>query len=200
MTDGGTVRAFFGLPLSPEAHEGVRAAQDEMRRKAARLDLSLRWALPEQLHVTLVFLGDVEDSAMPRFADAASRCAAQVPLIEVRLGGVGVFGSMKRATTLFVAVLDPTGEISHLAHALEDEAEALGVPREKRGYVPHVTLGRFRGPTDATKLLLAAEPVDLPARFDVVRLYESRLTTTGGGRYTVRGEARLGVAPTPLVH
>jgi RNA 2',3'-cyclic 3'-phosphodiesterase len=193
------LRAFFAVPLPAGAHDGVIAAQDALRRRAARLDVPVRWALPEQLHVTLVFLGDVEPAEVPRLVEAADRWARQTAPIATRLGSVGVFGPVTRATTLFVAVQDPSGALARLAGALADEAALLGVPREKRRYVPHVTLGRFRTPVDATKLLLAAPDVDLPAPLEQLRLYESRLTP-GGGRYTLLHESKLDGAPAPSQH
>jgi len=187
------MRAFIALPLAGEARERLAGTESRIRRYAEALGLRVKWTSPEQLHVNLKFLGDIDTEQARLLSDAMRRCAlAELP-IPASLEALSVFGPSRRAKVLVVGVSDPEGRIGRLAAALERAAEPLGVPAERRPFVPHVTLGRFREPSDATGLLAKPFGTEDAVVFDRIHLYESTLTPQGA-RHTLLAGEELGGA------
>jgi len=184
------IRAFFALPIGDELREALIAAQARMRRADATGRLPIRFSRQEQLHVTLKFLGDVPDAAVPALSEIARRRAAEHLPLTLCQSNVIAFGSPRRARAL-VAAIDEHPQLLALVAELEADVGALGIPRERRPYRPHVTLVRFKRPGDARALLAAAalEPRDFsPAE---LRFYQSTLGAQGGV-YTVLGAFPFG--------
>lgn len=185
------IRAFFALPVPPEAIGTLVEVQESMKRRAQRSRLHLRWTTREQLHVTMKFLGSIDEEHLAALSSAVEQLGASTPAVETRIDELGAFGSVRRARVLVAHVADDSGIIAALAERLEVVAEEIGVPPETRGFRAHVTLARIKRPGDASDLVEAAhfEPIEL--RFDELRLYRSVLKPTGS-EYSVLASARLG--------
>lgn len=124
------------------------ALPDALRDALAGLRTGIpgaRWLEPEQLHLTLRFVGEV-DGAQARDVLAA---LAQVdsPAFDVALQGVGQFGD-KHPHTLWAGVA-PSEPLLRLAAKIEQALQRAGFPPETRRYTPHVTLARLRSPSPA---------------------------------------------------
>lgn len=139
----------------------------------------LRWTRPEQLHATLKFLGEVDPSDTKRLAEAAAAHAARLPPIASEVVSVRAFGPPARARVLVATLADRSSLITHLARCLEDDATAVGVPREDRTFTPHLTFGRFKPPASAAPILGESVPLPIPVVFDHLVLFESKLGPTG---------------------
>ncbi len=175
------MRAFFALPL-PEAP----------RRRLAALETDLgkaRWVPIEQLHLTLRFLGEVDDEAIARVLEAVEAEQADAPLGPLRfaLRGLGTFGG-RRPRVLFAAI-DPVAPVAGLAARLERAVRVAGLPPEPRTFRAHVTLARFRAPRPdriaswlRTQAAFATEPFDVAGP----TLYRSHLTHRGAVHEIVR--------------
>jgi 2'-5' RNA ligase len=173
------IRAFFALPVRDADRPALLDAQRRMKRAAGEGRHGPRWTSPEQLHVTLKFLGDVsEDSVQTLLAIGAQR-AAEHAAFDSTWTEVTGFGSVARARVLVVGVSDPSGDMARLAADIEADVEPLGVARETRSFVPHVTLARQREPRNASYLVQAAELEAAPAHFDELVLYRSELGRAG---------------------
>lgn len=99
-----------------------------------------RWVPPEKFHMTLRFIGEVEDHLVEDIAEALEEL--QVPDFEVQLNGVGVFDPGNRPRSLWAAVKDPT-PMSALHEKCNQALRKLNVMEERRKYLPHVSLARF---------------------------------------------------------
>jgi RNA 2',3'-cyclic 3'-phosphodiesterase len=139
---------------------------------------------PDQLHVTLKFLGATPADLVPRLADVLSH--AEFPAaFDVSLVGLGAFPSAQRPSVLW-AGLEPVGPLQQMARTLEAAVEPLGFARESRPFRPHVTVARvrFRPPPAVGALLLDEAATNFGSvRIDSVVLYRSD-TTTHGPQYT----------------
>ena len=184
------IRAFFALPVPDQALETLLEVQERMKRRAGRSRLHPRWTTREQLHVTLKFLGSIDDEHVPALSSALEQLGASTPASRTRLDALGAFGSVRRARVLVAHVADEDGIIAALAERLELVAEEIGVPPETRDFRAHVTLARIKRPGDASDLIEAAgfEPIELC--FDELRLYRSVLKPTGS-EYSVLARATL---------
>ncbi len=162
----------------------------EVPRDAA-LSLSLlrgglpgaRWIDVENYHITLRFIGDVEGHVADEVANALDR--VRRPAFDLRLSGVGAFGSKKPHSVW--AGVEPSPEILALQAEIERICQRLGLPADPRKFTPHVTLARLRNtsPIDVAHYLSARGNFATPA-FRVGRfvLMSSR-DSVGGGPYVV---------------
>jgi 2'-5' RNA ligase len=156
------------------------------------LDERVRWTTPENVHLTLKFLGDVRPEALDDiYAALGEVCAEHAPFDAV-LAELGAFPSARRARILWIGVGAGSDRLRSLSADVDDALAPLGFEREKRPYVPHLTLGRVRG---------GPLNLDLPSggggtRFRVgrIELMESRLAAKGATYRTV-GNFILGGKP-----
>lgn len=140
-----------------------------------------KWSHPDDVHITLVFMGDTEERRLPGIRDSLRDAVAGLPSFPLRMGGTGTFGP-PAAPSIFWAGLDVnrTGPLVTLQQTVQEALVQAGFPKEDRPYRPHITLARrYNGAEPWTKLRNRS-----PAAFpltgtewtcDRVTLYLSRL-------------------------
>jgi 2'-5' RNA ligase len=136
------VRVFVAVTPPPEVQ---RTALDVAGDATRDLGDGIRWAKPENVHLTLKFLGEIHDEALESICGALKQaCSAHAPF-DARLRGVGAFPSPRRARIIWAGMDEGSEKVSALAASVESALEPVGFRREGRRYVPHATLGRARG-------------------------------------------------------
>ena len=175
-----TLRAFFGLPV-PEAHrQALGAYLEECARRAP----DFRWTPADNMHLTLRFLGHVEESTADRIADALS--AASLRGFDLELGDPGVFKRGRLARVVWLGLRRGSDEIGRLAVIVETESVRAGLEPEGRRFHAHLTLARAR-PRDGAPLPELPAPPQVPARHaSELILYRSRLGRGGSVYEPVR--------------
>lgn len=137
------IRTFIAIELSATILDRLGDLQSRMQR-----DLPpklLRWVRPEGIHLTLAFLGDIPvEQVDPIAAALAEACAGHAPLT-VSIAGMGCFPNVRRPRVVWVGVEEPSGELAHLQHDIEQALVPLGFRPEARAFHPHLTLGRVKG-------------------------------------------------------
>jgi 2'-5' RNA ligase len=171
------MRLFLAIPLTEEARHAV------VHHLKSHLPHPLpgRPVRPELWHLTLRFLGEVDEAEADRVVhevDAADRG----PAFALRWGGLGAFPRPRRANVLWLGVDQGEREAQRLAAVVEEAAEGAGFPPEDRPFRSHLTLSRIRPDQDVTPILDAVPPVGLAMPVDRVALYRSHLGP-GGPRY-----------------
>ncbi|MEQ8598970.1 MAG: RNA 2',3'-cyclic phosphodiesterase [Devosia sp.] len=143
-----------------------------------------RWIDPENYHITLRFIGDVDGKTADEVVDSLDRLSNSLQF-SIRLTHLGTFGGDK-PRALYAGV-EPSEALSRLQAAQERVLQRAGLPPEGRKFVPHVSLARLRGTAaaDVARFIAEAarfEPLSfVPARFV---LFSSR-DSVGGGPYLV---------------
>jgi 2'-5' RNA ligase len=166
------MRLFVAVTPPPEALDELSSATAAMR--SARPEL--RWTRPDQWHLTLAFLGEVDDQARADLSVRLGRAAAGHPPMRLALHGVGRFGNR----VLWTSVAGDVVALRRLAASVRAAARRARVAVEDRPYRPHVTLARGREGTDLRPV------VDALAGF-------AGHTWTAGELHLVR--SRLGAGP-----
>ena len=175
----------------------------EVRRAAARVTAglmagwragSVRWVPPENLHLTLRFLGGTEESRVGPLIAALDEVTADAPGCELTLGSLGAFPDERRPRVLWIG-LGGTGTVilRSLQRRIEKRVGVLGWDHQRRPFSPHLTLGRVRAGTDPDPVAgwtRAAVP-ELAFGVEEVVLMRSDLHP-GGARYSVLHRSRLG--------
>jgi len=172
-----TRRLFLGCPLS----DGVR---NSLMRDTARLatlvpERSVTWVPEANLHLTLKFLGEVDEERVAHLSRGLSeKCSAWGVMESALLEDVVLFPGARRPRVVAAGV-EGGDRLLHLAARLELWAEKEGFPREKRAFRPHVTLGRVRKGCGPFPELPAGRIAPISFALARVNLYESRLTPRG---------------------
>jgi RNA 2',3'-cyclic 3'-phosphodiesterase len=169
-----TTRTFVALALPAE----VRAALADLTRDLPRPPRGLRWGSLAQAHLTLSFLGDLDDTDLQATRGAARAVAAGATPFVAALAGLGAFPRPERARVAWVG----WGEGSDAVVALQAVLlAALGRPSDaRRPFAPHVTIARAREPVDARRWLGAAPSwTGPPWRVDGLDVMASELAPGG---------------------
>ena len=174
MNEPAKVRLFLAVALPPRQLDWLEACEREL----GELWPAARWTSAAGRHVTLKFLGATDPGLVPTIAELAGGVASLRNQAAVRLEGLGVFPSMRRARVLWVGLADPEELLTALATGLDEALAEVGFEAEKRPYSPHVTLARFRTPVRVEAL---PDPPPLPDPFEVASfgLWRSRLSPKG---------------------
>ena len=185
------MRLFFAIELP----EDVQALLDEATTSLRAEAPELAWIDREKRHLTLKFLGDVADDALPRLAEAADCAAAKHGPLEMSVHEIGAFPNFRRARVVWIGV-EQERRLELLHHDLELACERAGFEVEGRPFRPHITLARVRDPLPADRMKAftrVARSVRVRATVPVERitLFESTLAPSGA-RYRRLHSAILG--------
>jgi RNA 2',3'-cyclic 3'-phosphodiesterase len=184
-------RTFIAVDLSAD----IRSAAVALQQGLAKSGAEVKWSSPESLHVTLLFLGEVDDRELHTVCRAVKEVAATEPTFPLRVSGVGAFPTPRRPKILWAGITEGADELRRLYGKLEEKLLDLGCYRkEERGYTPHLTLGRAKSEADG--FTLARELPKLLAWdggrtvVDEVLVYGSALQKDGP-EHTVLGRGEL---------
>jgi RNA 2',3'-cyclic 3'-phosphodiesterase len=162
------VRLFVALDVPPAATAHLERAVAAVREQHR----NLRWTPSDRLHLTLAFLGEVEDARLDPLSQRLDRVCARHPAMSLAFAGAGRFGSR----VLWVGVRGDRGSLSSLAQSVGAAARRAGITLDERVHRPHVTLARSRTTSLDLRPAVAAladydGPVWQAASFSLVRSY-----------------------------
>ena len=175
-------RLFIALPVPAEVAKRLAQAM------SSNTD-SWRRVKPDSLHLTLVFLGNVDERSVGSVGQALHRAAAQVAQFDLSIGGIGGFPTDAKAKVLWAGVRGELSALQVLHDRLRMELHAEGFQLEERPYRPHVTVARSRYPRHIPTHL-DANPMFGEWQAEEVVLFESELISSGP-RYLIRDLAPL---------
>ncbi|HSJ29161.1 MAG TPA: RNA 2',3'-cyclic phosphodiesterase [Acidimicrobiia bacterium] len=167
-------RTFVAIGFPPE----VRMAIAERLRS---VELPGSVVPPENWHITLRFLGDLDPVSIDRLLGALDQ--ADFPeRFELRLGGLGAFPNPRRATVAWIEVIDSSGALVDVHAEVELACDAAGLGVEERPFRPHLTVALIRPPRDLLRLVESTAPLDIRTPVEAVVVLESR-QEAGSTRY-----------------
>lgn len=185
------MRLFFAIELADDVQDLLDDATASLRAEAPEL----AWIDRAKRHLTLKFLGDVAEEAVPRLTAAADRAAAEHGPLEMSVREIGAFPNFRRARVVWIGV-EQERRLELLHHDLELACESAGFEVEGRPFRPHVTLARVRNPLPIGRMKAFAR-VARSVRFratvlvEQITLFESILAPSGA-RYRCVHSATLG--------
>ncbi len=135
------MRTFVAIELTQQCRDNLLEAIDTLDSIAG----GVKWSDEEQLHLTVKFIGELDEDALPDAVEALQKPADETPPFSMDISGISGFPPKGVPNVLFAAVQEDSGVLQSLQSSVEDAlAEELGVEREDRDYIPHVTLGRIK--------------------------------------------------------
>jgi RNA 2',3'-cyclic 3'-phosphodiesterase len=136
------VRLFVALEIPAAVRDNLAAQIKELRDLPAPwADKRLRWVRPENLHVTLKFIGEVDAAKLDGIRSALTAICLDAP-VDLHLRGLGFFPDEKYPRVLWVG-LNASGNLPALVRDIDRALEGHGIARDERAFTPHLTLARF---------------------------------------------------------
>jgi 2'-5' RNA ligase len=176
------IRAFIAITL-PDSLVGLIS---EVQQKLKKNGLRISWVSPENVHLTLKFLGDIAPDDIDPITAVMAECAPGLIPMLLAAGGIGVFPDLRRARILWMGITGDMSQLVALQKNLELRLAALGNGRfkpEDRPFKGHLTLGRIKSRVDYDILVKAMRAVgqiaSSPFTVDTIHLIQSQLTPTG---------------------
>ena len=188
------IRTFIAVETDAAIRKAAKGLIDQLRQAGA----DVKWVDPENLHLTVKFLGDVDADKIAQVCEAVEKAVADLSPFPLELRGAGAFPNVRRPQTIWLGAGEGDDRMAELAERIETALEPFRFRRETRLYRTHLTLGRLRregataGIGDLGRLLeqLAdCEAGRMPVEEMVV--FSSELTRTGPA-YESMGRAPLG--------
>ncbi|WP_135081626.1 RNA 2',3'-cyclic phosphodiesterase [Terasakiella sp. SH-1] len=166
------LRLFVGVELPTSFHESLRSLCSGLKE--------VRWVAPRNMHITLAFLGEIDQGAAADFHEAL--CDIQFDSFELYLNEVDCFESRGRAHVVWTGVKGKVEALAHLHQKVLMAAEYAGLKPDRRKYKPHVTLAWLKGtPLENVQTYMSSHNGFKTERFvvDHFSLYRSHLTRHG---------------------
>jgi RNA 2',3'-cyclic 3'-phosphodiesterase len=177
-------RVFCAIYVPLELRE--KALAHSMRLRKAVPEAHASWSKPDNIHLTLKFLGDISESRVQSLSKAAANASTALDPFSIGVQGSGVFPTRGQPRVLWIGMEDLQGKLGELYRRLEDECGKAGFRKEARPFHPHLTLARLRKPSWAHELAEAHKQMQFePVEFTVSELLVIRSELSGeGSKYT----------------
>ena len=174
-----TIRTFIAIELPEKIVSSISKVQEGIKAYGFKF----RWVRPENIHLTLKFLGNIKEADTEKVGRAIFESVKEYTPISLTAKGIGVFPGIKRPRVVWVGITSQLDSLMGLQKTLEEKLGAIGFPRDNRPFKGHLTLGRVKNKIDpkrfgdALKELGGFESETFVA--DRIILYKSELKPTG---------------------
>jgi 2'-5' RNA ligase len=184
------LRTFIAIPLPVEIRDNLAALQQQLARSVP----DVKWVEHENLHVTLVFLGDVRNEEIPAVCSAAQEAVAATRPFPIIVQGLSCFPHPANPRILWAGIQLGGDEVRQVYDSVSLALQMLGFRGEERGFTPHITIGRTRSGRAgrAARDALPSHAAALAGKTTVeeICIYSSEPGETGS-HYQILGRAKL---------
>jgi 2'-5' RNA ligase len=174
-----TLRTFIAVELTGE----IRTVLEDIQNRLKTFHADVKWVEPQNIHLTLKFLGDVKSKDIPLLTETLTAALKGTTPIPTELAELGAFPDLRRPRVLWAGLKDEDGRIAQLAAAIEEVLGKIGYKKEPRDFKAHVTLGRMRSLKNIAPLVKELQEYRFPRTFPQViagiTLFKSTLTSSG---------------------
>jgi 2'-5' RNA ligase len=189
------IRAFIAVDLPTDIHDCLDYLSGQLREQIG--DVPIRWVTPDNIHLTLKFLGDVSLNNIEVLTEMIRAETALAEPMVISVGGVGAFPKLRSPRVIWVGV-EAAPEMIALQRSIDAQTARIGYARDRRPFSPHLTLGRVSrnaSPKEVRKIGDVLKSLKIGylgvARINAVHLYRSDLKPSGAV-YTKLFTAPLG--------
>jgi 2'-5' RNA ligase len=172
------MRTFIALPLPEEIKNFLANIQDELKP----LNLDAKWVEPQNIHLTLKFLGEIKEEKLPLIKKIMDDLCKDTENFKISLSYLGTFPPKGIPRVIWVGIEEGEKQTKDLAQKLEEKLKGIGIPKEKRPFSSHITLARLRSSKNTKSLI---EKLNKQEKFNKIffaqkiNLYKSTLTPQG---------------------
>jgi RNA 2',3'-cyclic 3'-phosphodiesterase len=192
-----TWRVFCAIDLPTDVKEKLATRIEQLKKLTG---VKAGWTRPENIHLTIKFLGNIPVLDVKQLSQAASSAVKSLAPFKLTAERCGVFPTHGPPRVLWIGITDSSEQLAHLSERLDEECAAVGLPKEARPFHPHLTLARIRSTANARALAVAHREIHFPRmEFAVNELLVIRSELgTDGSKYTT--VSRHVLHQTPLIN
>lgn len=191
------MRVFVAFDLAIPVVENLVLLQEDLTAPLRSAGAKPRWPDAANIHLTVRFIGEVDDALVMRIREQLRLVAARTPKLALQTRGTGCFPDARQPRIIWAGAGDGSEAVVALQKDVEEALSAIGVAPDERPFFPHVTVGRVRTPTgrvDAESMLRPYADTDFgTSQIKDIILLESRLGPKGA-EYRVIERFPLGAA------
>ena len=158
-----SLRCFIAIDLPSTVRQNLARAQETCAQSGVRVS----WVPPENLHLTLAFLGYIVEATLEPLRAGLDGVAERTKPFCMKISGAGYFGRPGFPRVAWAGIEGPPPELQRIHVGLAALLKGLGIPQEDRPFAPHVTLGRVKGPDKGGALTSALASIKNDAFGDV---------------------------------
>ncbi|MEP9410103.1 MAG: RNA 2',3'-cyclic phosphodiesterase [Candidatus Brocadia sp.] len=144
-----SVRLFVAVEITEEIRKKLAELQDELKR----IDADVSWVAPENLHITLKFIGYIDEEKIEAVINIIKDSLTHIRPFDLRYVGVGTLPGGKNPRVIFADVIDTGGVLAKIHERLDNQLMALGVEHDDRKFNAHLTVGRIKTRRNVRKLI-----------------------------------------------
>ncbi len=174
-----TIRTFIAIDLSEENQNKLALIQDKLKE----CPTCVRWVKPENIHLTLKFLGDISQNKIQKIIKLIPGIYKDAAPFAFDITHLGAFPKISRPNIIWVGIENNADKLRGLADKLEHGLVSLGFAKKPKKFSPHITIGRVKNFKGVKKFIEAIESIqiDPPLLQDdiTISLYQSTLTSQG---------------------
>lgn len=153
------MRTFIAIEVPSEIKSALATLHNELRRAGA--DVS--WTKPENIHLTLKFLGEVDERRIGEVGNVCVDSAREFQPFTLSLGATGVFPNSRQPRVLWAGLSGEIEKALEMQRRLDDSLALIGFEREEKDWRPHLTIGRVKSNRKTRELLALMDAHPLPA-------------------------------------
>lgn len=135
-----TIRTFVAIEIPDSLLEQISDVQKQLKKHNERI----KWTRPESIHLTLKFLGNVEEDRIAAIAQTLQEVASEFQPFRCPVKNVGAFPNPRRPRVVWIGIEDTEDTLVKLAENSDDALNSLGFSKENRKFKPHLTIGRVK--------------------------------------------------------
>ncbi|MDD2654765.1 MAG: RNA 2',3'-cyclic phosphodiesterase [Candidatus Omnitrophica bacterium] len=173
------IRTFIAIELDKQTQESLAKIQNELKASGS----DVKWVEPKNIHLTLKFLGDIETDLIPKIKNMLEDLSKNHNKFSAAIKELGAFPNARSPRVIWVGIEAGKENSVSIANDLDNNLSKLGIPKEERDFVPHLTLGRVKRPINRFKLSELINKnkdiSDLNFVADRITLFKSTLTPKG---------------------
>lgn len=143
------VRLFVAIEITEE----IRKKFIELQNTLKKADADVGWVSPENFHVTLKFIGYLEEEKIDAVIGIIKDSVIDIKPFNLNYIGASVFPTQKNPRVIFIDVIDPGKNLTNIHQRLDSQLAALGIEQENRPFEAHLTIGRIKTRKNVNKLI-----------------------------------------------
>ena len=177
------MRCFIAVELDSFIRDNLGALRKQLQTELWGYDKGIKWVKSENLHVTVKFLGDVDDNKIMDICNACDDAASEHSAFDIEVGSAGYFPLKASARVIWAGVTQGAKELTGLFASVENNIEPLNFPRDNKQFSPHITLARIKNSENGRKAAsiidqLETHPFGIQA-VEALTIFTSDLTSNG---------------------
>lgn len=174
-----TIRVFIAIEIDSEIKDKLSEYLSKLKRTGA----DVKWVSPENIHLTMKFIGHIEKEALVDLNKVINDAVSNIEPFSISVGDIGAFPSLNKPRVVFVCVQERGNNLLNIYERLDKGVESLGIKKESKKYVGHITLGRVKSQRNISRLKntlnSGAECYFGCEKVTSLSLIQSKLTPTG---------------------